>query len=166
MTDWLFDQPAEWLAQIEVAAIDAFRGYANAIGGALPDAVLVMDHFHTIGLANRAVDAVRRPTQNEALGHRGRRADPLAVPDPPRLPGGGRAVGQSGWHRLIDGLEAGDPNVRHRDESGRFGRSGALKGALAPGEGHRTSGARVYERHPELAQRRAVERDNDLDLTF
>ena len=40
--------------QIEVAAIDAFRGYATAIGEVLPDATLVIDHFHAIRLASTA----------------------------------------------------------------------------------------------------------------
>jgi transposase len=33
--------------------------------------------FHAVQLANRCLDAVRRRVQNEQLGHRGRRDDPL-----------------------------------------------------------------------------------------
>jgi hypothetical protein len=37
----------------------------------LPDARLVVDHFHVIRLANAALDEVRRRTQQASLGHRG-----------------------------------------------------------------------------------------------
>jgi transposase len=37
----------------------------------------VVDPSHFIGLANRALDAVRRRVQTEQTGHRGRRDDPL-----------------------------------------------------------------------------------------
>ncbi len=51
------------------AAIDAFGGYANAIGDMFPDATLVIDHFHAIRLANEAINDVRRRVQNDTLGH-------------------------------------------------------------------------------------------------
>jgi len=37
----------------------------------------VIDHFHAIRLANAAIDDARRRVQQETLGHRGRRDDPL-----------------------------------------------------------------------------------------
>ena len=37
----------------------------------------VADPFHVVRVANRCVDKVRRRVQNETLGHRGRKADPL-----------------------------------------------------------------------------------------
>ncbi len=40
-------------------------------------AAQVVDSFHVISLANRALGAVRRRVQNEQTGHRGRRHDPL-----------------------------------------------------------------------------------------
>ncbi len=40
--DWIGQQPSGWIDQIEVATIDAFRGYATAIDDVLPDALLVM----------------------------------------------------------------------------------------------------------------------------
>lgn len=33
--------------------------------------------FHAIGLANRAIDECRRRVQNQTLGHRGHKSDPL-----------------------------------------------------------------------------------------
>jgi transposase len=36
---WLADRPAEFVAGVQQAALDPFRGYANAIRDQLPDAV-------------------------------------------------------------------------------------------------------------------------------
>ena len=105
--DWVRSQPLWWADQIEVAAIDAFRGYANAIGDVLPDATLVIDHFHAIRLANQAVDDVRRRVQQATLGHRGQAGDPLYGI---RRLLQARSLNERGWQRLIDGLAAGDPD--------------------------------------------------------
>jgi len=105
--DWVRSQPLWWADQIEVAAIDAFRGYANAIGDVLPDATLVIDHFHVIRLANQAVDDVRRRVQQATLGHRGQAGDPLYGI---RRLLQARSLNERGWQRLIDGLAAGDPD--------------------------------------------------------
>ena len=75
--DWIGQQPVDWVDGIEVAAIGAFRGYATAIGEVLPDATLVIDHFHAIRLASTAVSDARRRVQQDTLGHRGRTSDPL-----------------------------------------------------------------------------------------
>jgi transposase len=105
---WLAEQPEPWRAQIAVAAIDAFRGYANALSVGVPAATLVIDHFHTIRLANRAVDMVRRRVQNDTLGHRGRTGDPLYRIRRLLLVAGTR-LSQKGFNRLLAGLEGGDP---------------------------------------------------------
>ena len=42
-----------------------------------PDAIQVADPFHVVRLANAKLDECRRRVQNETLGHRGRKADPL-----------------------------------------------------------------------------------------
>ena len=79
--------PPAGLDEIEVAAIDAFRGYATVIGGRLPDATLVIDHFHAIRLANQAttesVDASSKPRSATAA------ARGPALRDPPTLPAPG-----------------------------------------------------------------------------
>ncbi len=51
--------------------------YAAVYNVMLPRAAQVVDRFHVIALANRCLDSVRRRVQNEQLGHRGRRDDPL-----------------------------------------------------------------------------------------
>jgi len=47
---WLRAQPAGFVAGIEQAALDPFRGYANAIRDELPDAVAVLDAFQVVKL--------------------------------------------------------------------------------------------------------------------
>jgi transposase len=107
VVDWLEARSAGWRAQITVAAVDAFRGYANALASSLPAATLVTDHFHTIALANRAVDAVRRRVANDTLGHRGRRNDPLFQIRRLLLVGA-EHISEKGWDRLSAGVAAGD----------------------------------------------------------
>ncbi len=75
--DWLGTRPQGWLEGVSTVAIDPFRGYATGVAVHLGHAVLVVDSFHAVALANRAIDEVRRRVQNETLGHRGRSGDPL-----------------------------------------------------------------------------------------
>ena len=42
-----------------------------------PGATQVADPFHVVKLANTKLDECRRRVQNETLGHRGHKADPL-----------------------------------------------------------------------------------------
>src|SRR5215218_1203879 len=59
------------------AALDPFRGYGNAIRDELPDAVAVLNAFHVVRLGTQVVDEVRRRVQQETVGHRGHKDDPL-----------------------------------------------------------------------------------------
>ncbi|MDQ3641083.1 MAG: transposase, partial [Actinomycetota bacterium] len=43
----------------------------------LDHATRVADPFHVVRVANRCLDEVRRRVQNETLGHRGRKDEPL-----------------------------------------------------------------------------------------
>jgi len=74
---WLQAQPDEFVDGIGTAALDPFRGYANAIRDGLPDAVAVLDAFHVVRLGTQVVDEVRRRVQQDTLGHRGHKDDPL-----------------------------------------------------------------------------------------
>jgi len=74
---WLAAQPEGFTASVEHAALDPFRGYANAIASELPDAVAVLDAFHVVKLGTAVVDEVRRRVQQDTLGHRGHSGDPL-----------------------------------------------------------------------------------------
>jgi transposase len=107
LADWLIDQPAEWVAGIQVAALDPFRGYGAALSAGLPHAVRVLDAFHVVPLGFAAVDDVRRRVQQHTCGHRRRRDDPLygirRV-----LRRGAEHLTTTGWARLLAGIEAGD----------------------------------------------------------
>ncbi len=106
---WVRAQPVWWPDQIRVAAIDAFAGYASAIRDVLPHTVLVIDHFHAIRLASEAVNDVRRRVQQDTLGHRGRKGDPLYGIRRLLLMTWAN-LNDRGWERLRAGLAAGDPD--------------------------------------------------------
>jgi transposase len=74
---WLDDQPDGFVEGVEQAALDPFRGYANAVRDGLPDAVAVLDAFHVVRLGTQVVDEVRRRVQQDTLGRRGHKHDPL-----------------------------------------------------------------------------------------
>ncbi len=52
-------------------AIDPCAVYRSAITRALPDAVIVVDHFHLVRLASQAVTRVRQRVTRQVLGRRG-----------------------------------------------------------------------------------------------
>jgi transposase len=73
---WLAARTEQFRAAVEVVVIDPHAGYAAAVRAALPDAVIAVDHFHLIMLANKAVTAVRQRVTRDLLGRRGRKIDP------------------------------------------------------------------------------------------
>ena len=105
---WLGTRSVSWLAGVRIAAIDPFRGYANGVASHLGHATLVVDPFHVVALANRAIDQVRRRVQNETLLHRGRTGDPLYEIRRLLLRATERHTDRS-RARLEAGLAAGDP---------------------------------------------------------
>jgi transposase len=107
--DWLDQRSAAWLERVDVAVVDPFRGYATAVADRLPDATIVVDHFHAIRLANAAVDDVRRRVQQATLGHRGRKDDPLYRARRALLVAHDRLNDQQ-RERIVHLLQAGDPD--------------------------------------------------------
>lgn len=76
-SDWLEERGEEFKNGVEVATLDPFHGYKNAIDDQLEDATAVLDAFPVVKLGTQAVDEVRRRVQQEIHGHRGRKNDPL-----------------------------------------------------------------------------------------
>ncbi len=74
---WLAEQPQLWRDGIEWATLDLSGPYRKVFDVMLPDAVQVADPFHLVKLANQKLDECRRRVQNETIGHRGRKDDPL-----------------------------------------------------------------------------------------
>jgi transposase len=105
---WLAERPDAWRAGIEWATLDLSATYRVVFDTMLPDAVQVADPFHVVRLANDAVDECRRRVQNETLGHRGRRNDPLYRARR-RLVMAAERLTVEGRERLAGLLRAGDP---------------------------------------------------------
>jgi transposase len=73
---WLEDRGQDWQDQVTYVAIDPCAVYRSAVTRALPHAVIVVDHFHLVRLANQAVTRVRQRVTRQSLGRRGIARDP------------------------------------------------------------------------------------------
>lgn len=109
VSTWLADRDPAWKAQVDTVAIDPYQGYATALRGHLDHARLVADHWHVIRLANAMVDDVRRRVQQDTLGHRGRKGDPLYGVRRTLLFAADRLSDRQ-WARLDAAWDAGDPH--------------------------------------------------------
>jgi hypothetical protein len=74
---WLAARDQEWLDAIVWVTLDLSGPYKTVFDTMLPDAMQIADPFHVCRLANQRLDEVRRRVQNQTLGHRGRKVDPL-----------------------------------------------------------------------------------------
>jgi transposase len=77
VSSWLAGHDESWLDAVETVTIDPHAGYKAGLVGRLDHATVVVDPFHAVKLANKVIDDVRRRVQNDVLGHRGRKDDPL-----------------------------------------------------------------------------------------
>jgi transposase len=106
---WTANADPVWLAGIEVVATDLAQSFRAGLSPHLDHAVRVADPFHVVRVANRCLDAVRRRVQNETLGHRGRKDDPLYKIRKLLLTGSER-LNERGRDRVLLSLRTGDPN--------------------------------------------------------
>jgi transposase len=109
LDEWLQARPVEWKAAITVTVADLHEPFRAAFGRHLGHATAVADPFHVVAVGTRAVDAVRRRVQNETLGHRGRKDDPLYRARK-LLTLAAERLDDRGEQRLRGLLAAGDPN--------------------------------------------------------
>ena len=107
---FLNNQSEAWKSRVIYGALDMSNVYAAVYSTILPKAAQVVDPFHVISLANRALDAVRRRVQTEQTGHRGRRDDPLYRVRRALLTGEEK-LDQSAAARLASLLALGDPDA-------------------------------------------------------
>jgi transposase len=107
---WLAAMPAAWRDAVEVVSVDPHEGYRNAVTNTdlLRDVALVVDPFHIVRLANRAVTRCRQRIQQATIGHRGWARDPLYASRKLFLLGAERVDAQ-GWERIWAALRDGDP---------------------------------------------------------
>jgi transposase len=103
-------QSEAWKSRVTYGALDMSNVYAAVYSVILPKAAQVVDPFHVISLANRALDSVRRRVQNEQTGHRGRRDDPLYRVRRALLTGEEK-LDERAAARLASLLALGDPNA-------------------------------------------------------
>jgi transposase len=107
---FLNKQSESWKSRITYGALDMSNVYAAVYSVILPKAAQVVDPFHVISLANRALDSVRRRVQSEQTGHRGRRDDPLYRIRRALLTGEEKLDDQAA-SRLVSLLALGDPDA-------------------------------------------------------
>ncbi|WP_082589572.1 transposase [Nostocoides sp. Soil756] len=122
-TSWLRDRGEYFRSRVEMATLDPFHGWKNAVHDQLEDARSVLDAFHVVRLDTQAVDEVRRRVQQDTTGHRGRRGDQLY-----RM----RIILRVGGDRL--NRLAASPVARrvHRGGGARRGRAGLAVRPAAP----------------------------------
>ncbi|SDL76896.1 Transposase [Nonomuraea jiangxiensis] len=75
VTGWLARREASWRARVAFVAIDMCTIFKAAVRQVLPPAVLVVDHFHIVQLANQALTEVRRRLTVQVRGRRGRKGN-------------------------------------------------------------------------------------------
>lgn len=76
-SDWLAARPQRFRDTVKTVTMDGYSGYAKAASEQVRKARQVMDPFHVVHLAAGKLDLCRQRIQNETLGHRGRKGDPL-----------------------------------------------------------------------------------------
>lgn len=108
LCEWLRARTSAWLDGIAWATLDLSGPWRLAFDTMLPHAVQVADPFHVVKLANQRLDEVRRRVQNETLGHRGRKDDPL-YRSRRLLTKADERLDERGREKLLGLLEAGDP---------------------------------------------------------
>ena len=74
---WIAGRDPAWRARVQWGVLDLSGPYRAVFDTILPDAGQVADPFHVVKHANHKLDECRRRVQNETLGHRGRKKDPL-----------------------------------------------------------------------------------------
>jgi len=106
---WLAERTPAFLERIEFGTLDLSGPYRRVFEIMVPDATLVADPFHVVKLANTKLDECRRRVQNETLGHRGRKSDPL-YRCRRLLTKAKERLDDTGHERLTGLLRAGDPH--------------------------------------------------------
>jgi transposase len=107
--DWLKARGTAFTAGIRTATLDPFRGYGNAIRDELEDATAVLDAFHVVKLGLQAMEETRRRVQQDQLGHRGHKHDPLYRIRNALRAGADKLTARQ-VERIEAGLQAGDPD--------------------------------------------------------
>jgi transposase len=106
--EWLQERTPEWRAAITHGTLDLSSAYKAVFSAELPEVTLVADPFYVVKLATSKLDETRRRVQNETLGHRGHKDDPL-YRCRRLLTKAEERLSEDGKTKLLILLEAGDP---------------------------------------------------------
>jgi transposase len=106
--EWLGEQTAAFREAIEIVVIDPSAPYASGIRAALPNALIAVDGWHLVALANQMLTEVRQRVTRDQLGRRGRVADPVWV-NRRLLLTGAEHLSTKQWKRLTAMLDSSDP---------------------------------------------------------
>lgn len=90
------------------ATLDLSGPYRKVFNLMVPGPIQVADPFHVVKMANSKLDECRRRAQNETLGHRGHKTDPL-YRCRRLLTKAEERLDDRGKEKLIGLLRAGDP---------------------------------------------------------
>jgi transposase len=153
---WLSLQSMEFRAGVEVVAIDPSAPFAAVLRDktVLPNATLVVDHWHLHRLANQMLTEVRRRVTWQVHGHRGRKGDDvwayrrLLLRD-------GRKLSDRQWTRLKSLFATDDP-------TGHILAAWAGKECLRQLLDHVDGGARPYEIRARLERFYSCAADADI----
>jgi transposase len=105
---WLEARGKAWRDRIIYATLDLSGPYRAVFDAMVPDAIQVADPFHVVKLGNTKLDECRRRVQNEMMGHRGRKTDPL-YRCRRLLTKADERLDDHGREKLLGLLRAGDP---------------------------------------------------------
>jgi hypothetical protein len=106
---WAENADPRWLRGIDVVATDLAESFRAGLSPHLSRARRMADPFHVVRVGNRCLDKVRRQVQNETLGHRGRKDDPL-YRIRKLLVSGSERLDEQGSTRMLLGPRVGDPH--------------------------------------------------------
>lgn len=109
--DWLGQRTPGFREAVRFVAIDPAAVYAKAIRtpGLLPNATIVVDHFHIVKLANDTLTKVRRRVSWDQHGRRGRKVDP-AWANRRRLLKAREHLSEKGFAAMWNALVDSDPS--------------------------------------------------------
>ncbi|WP_139804861.1 transposase, partial [Rhodococcus sp. 1168] len=110
---WLNARSERFRDGIEYVAIDPAAVYAAAVRtpDLLPNAVLVVDHFHLVAKANDAVTKVRQRVTWDQRARRGRAIDPECA-NRRRLLRARECMSDNGFTRMWNEIDAQDPSAQ------------------------------------------------------
>jgi transposase len=112
--DWRSKRSDEFRAGAQFVAIDPAAVYASAIrtAGLLPNATIVVDHFHLVKLANDALTKVRRRVTWDLRDRRGRRIDPQWANRARRLLRARERLSPNAFVKMWNRIQDEDPSAQ------------------------------------------------------